>query len=430
MGGLVQACLAAFLIGSIVGQKAEAQWTATAQSMVQEFNKNKDQKTDSPWAAIANYVGWNDPYFASFWEVAGTRVVNKWRDIHGVDHSMTPFSEAISLGIPIASLGFGEPSSRHKMAARILWRKTSLMVEKAPLILYNPGLFQASDSPSTTLMAEKLSSLGFHVLVIANPFSVEYASRYPVAAVGSFDKEAELLNEALHSFVTTHDEYITKVHVLGASYGGFLSGILAALDAETYRHIDGQVSLIGPQVNLDNTTYLLDDMINESFATFSPKVFERIVGNAMHYGLRQAHLKGLESYAFFKSQGFQDRIYPPAVAASYDRLIEKRKADPELKGWQREIRFHSSLYLYTPENVELYESETGSLDYWLARAAKADQKRVRILTACDDFTNKCEWWKGLSSEFQQPAHLLIRKVGSHNAFILSGWFSNFLKNSF
>ncbi len=414
----------------VFSQGALAQWPQSAKDAVTAFNAQK-QNPSNPWTTIAQYIGWDDPYFTNVWEFVGTQIYLKINSLTRYYRpNAMPFRDSEVFSINVNHMAFGNPLLKGQVPARILWRKKDGLIQKAPLVLYNPGLFQDAASPSSHYIAESLSNLGFHVLVISNPFSRDYVDNMPLAPVGSYIAEATVLKDALMSFVDSNRRFIENVNVLGVSYGGYLSAILAALDADHKRIIDGSVTLVGPPVDMYRSLEQLDRLIDESQRSFSSRIFERVVGRFIHKGLSQAHHEALVAYLYFKSHGFADRQYSARAQEVYEGLLKQRDDQQKMREWMRSIRFNNSLYNYTPENVEMYRGPLGKLSTWLQRNELMGRTNIRILTACDDFINQCDWWKELTGRWQTDDHLLMRSSGSHNGFLISRWFEEFLATSY
>ena len=82
-----------------------------------------------------------------------------------------------------------------------------------------PGIFQSFDNGLPVLLANKLISLGYHVVTLPSPFSDYYLGRYSKFNTGSYIDEMKIYYDAIQSIKKIYGKKFERIHLVGASYG-------------------------------------------------------------------------------------------------------------------------------------------------------------------------------------------------------------------
>ncbi|MBE8163232.1 MAG: hypothetical protein HAW63_04520 [Bdellovibrionaceae bacterium] len=250
------------------------------------------------------------------------------------DFSAHPFSHQKKWKIPFKKTHFDKgiydqescaPSPQNNfLPARGRWQKKT-----TDLIVLVPGLFAQSSGISPTRLFNLLYQNGYHVFALPNPFSAEYIHQYPRDSSGSFKKEAKIVLEAMEYLINSNASKIKKVHLVGMSYGAFLSAVALVLDKK--KIISGKTFLLSPQVQFSTTILkLLDPLIKESLeaAKFNKtkagpvqKIFRRGAGIKIYNGTLYTNINLFRKYKYHKKHAFKCAAYSPGAIASFERVL-------------------------------------------------------------------------------------------------------------
>lgn len=313
--------------------------------------------------------------------------------------------------------------------------KSSFSRTRRDLVVIIPGIFQGSNDKTVNHISSILKNLGYHVLAFPSPFSREYISRFPYASVGSFEIEAQLFTEAIQEVQQMHGQFIAQTHLIGISYGAFLSSILIAND--TRRAINGRTYLFGPQVKLKTTLALLDEYIDARGSIVSP--FKGLVGQAFFEDTLHFTANLVERYVHHKERNFAERDYlissgnfesiPVDLRDIQSQTIEQH-GTAQFERWKASTRFWKTVVNYTPENLFYYERNMDEIGFWLKKAHERGYNSFGLITTQDDFTNNFDDWyrnQMMPDPFLNPQNFLIRRSGSHISYTTTEWFSEFLR---
>lgn len=214
----------------------------------------------------------------------------------------------------------------NSLSARGRWNK-----KKTDLIVIAPGLFTESSGISPTRLFNLLYQNGYHVFVLPNPFSAQYLERYPRYSPGSFEKEAGVILEAMDYLIDSNASKIKKVHLVGLSYGAFLSAVALALDKK--KRISGKTLLLSPQIKISTTlVQLLDPLVAESMRSiqFNKKkiglikgAFRKGVGIKIYNGTLYANINLFRRYKYHQKNSFRCASYSNAAIVSFEKALNK-----------------------------------------------------------------------------------------------------------
>jgi pimeloyl-ACP methyl ester carboxylesterase len=406
---------------------AFAQWSPQAQKIVNDYNQKYVGKSGLALLLTESPED-RDPYLRQTVEAAEIFASNYLRE--GNFQALYPGAQMVQL--PLQSKGFTKPGHEYQMPAMILWQKEKGQIAQRDLMIYNPGIFQSLNNPFTYRAVQLMFDRGYHVLVIPNAFTDDYVENFPLNPPGSIESEAQLEVEAIQAAKTQWQSHIKTAHLVGISYGGFVTAITAALDAATTSPlIDGQVTIMGPQVKLRHSLDLLDGLIDSYFQFYNDHIFANIIGGVFFSHLAHIQEVALQEFLFHQSHQFTLMSYAPEVITNFNRIPDPRfEGAAAYKTWRNQLRFLKTLQQFAPQNESFYSDGHDELAYWMRQLQARGNSRFRVLTTADDFTNRREdWGTYYPADLSGPDHLLVRAHGSHNAFVTTRWFERFLAAS-
>lgn len=319
--------------------------------------------------------------------------------------------------------------------------------ERRKLAVYLPGIFQGTNQFFTYQATSLLAENGFTVLVIPNSMSDEYLSQRPTNSMGSFEQEAQVVLDAIRSFKAQHSD-VTSVDLLGASYGGYLAAVTAAIDAQSKNPvINKQTTLIGPIYSMKVASDYLDPLMDISLpikATIENEFEQgltinsflrnanlisaigpcKAVGLMFHKSLIQLSMQLKTNHWIDQSENFIHRTYEPISQNAFAKI------SPYNAEYLEKIRFNSLISALTPENKAYYGSKKDNLAYWLNLAATHNNKRIRIVVGHNDFLSPSSLFRNLPEWSKKSDHLLLTAMGGHNGFIFDSWFRQFVEAAY
>jgi predicted alpha/beta-fold hydrolase len=138
--------------------------------------------------------------------------------------------------------------------------------EPAPLVVIFLGLTSKSKDPLARLWQSQLQQAGFNVLCFDSVFRTSFNAKSCHGVAGNLDVEARIAAKVIHAF-SQHPEVqgkITKIGLLGASYGGILALNFAKLaDEKKIKVIPDRVLVFSPPVSMRISAVLLDKYFDE-----------------------------------------------------------------------------------------------------------------------------------------------------------------------
>lgn len=303
---------------------AQASWTKSEQLLIQ--NIQDDEKL--------NLEGNPEQNQSVYMREALGLATSKAKNLK--DFAIHPFSHKRKFLIPLKKTYFDNGIYKQESCApfayynslpvRGKWQK-----KKTDLIVIIPGLFTESSGINPTRLFNLLYQRGYHVFILPNPFSKEYIERYPRYSPGSFKKESEILLEAVDYLVNSNTGKVNKVHLIGMSYGAFISAVALALDKE--KKISGKTLLLSPQIKTSTTLIqLLDPLIAESIISvkFNKKkiglvkdAFRKGVGIKIYNGTLYTNINLFRKYQYHRKHAFRCATYSDAAIVSFERALSK-----------------------------------------------------------------------------------------------------------
>jgi predicted dienelactone hydrolase len=307
------------------------------------------------------------------------------------------------------------------------------LTQKAPLIVYLPGLFSDLESGQSLRGANMYKNLGYHVAVIPSPWSKEYIDAKRSAWPGDIENEAlDILSviQALKELLN-QEGALTQVHLSGSSYGGFLSSVILAKDAEGEKIITGSTTIFGAPkslgVGMEHLDRLLETYYSEAINTPDAQIGAlgvnflraRTQSHLLPVALRKAGM--MMSYAGF-NRGLASAMYYLDDERALHRI--PRLGGRDYSQWAKKQRFQNYLEL-NPEMGAIFTDGRDSLLYWLHKAESAGAEQYRVIVADDDFLNNRADWSTLN-----PRHYAVLATGGHLGFMALDWFEMLIQRIF
>jgi hypothetical protein len=383
-----------------------AQWSATAIQIEQKISQGEpDVKHQGPLGG---------PYWSSLLD--GLVLASS-------NHPLDPDEYVVDeLNIILPDRQFVNPEGQPLPCPAIYYHTKG--VQRAPLVVYLPGIFQSQNSGASQKVVKDILRAGASVLLIPNSLTSEYMSHYPVSPPTYFLGEAEVALAETAAFVAQHKSEISNVNVMGLGYGALIAAIFSAQDAQQARPLlrNGQTTLISPPQQmgvardaLDQTLYVLEQWQWSGEALLALTIREALTGA----------LERIQQRFFAdRDRGYIARHYRPTVAGYLTRLNLKDRYTVQ------RLRLAGVIRDAIEVTAPMFTSEQGTLAHWLAQMGAHGNSRWRILTTDDDFLNGANQWRFLPQDLLGNDHLLIHRGGGHAGMVDSEWFSDLLAEAF
>jgi predicted alpha/beta-fold hydrolase len=143
-----------------------------------------------------------------------------------------------------------------------------LQDKPAPLVVILLGLTSKSKDPLARLWQAQLSEAGNHVLVFDSIFRPSFNECSTHGVAGNLEVEAQVAAKVINAFMR-HPEVegrVTRVGLLGASYGGMLALNFAKLAGEgRIAIVPDKVLVFSPPVSMRSAAQLLDKYHDQDF---------------------------------------------------------------------------------------------------------------------------------------------------------------------
>lgn len=315
------------------------------------------------------------------------------------------------------------------------------------LAIILPGIFQSFDHGLPKILAKKLISLGYHVVTFPSPFSDYYLGRYSTFNTGNYIDEMKIYYDAIKSIKRIYGDKFDKIHLVGASYGTFMSSLILAHDKDNL--INGMTTLFSPQESmLTGLTYLDQYSFNSNFNN-APGVCSDLIGDVFTTDIQKFTLNLIRRYHFHKVnsnprfyQYITDRStihYEIALDILGDeinnpKLIDNLNEQSSLiKAFFKSMGFWDTVKKYIPESLHYYENDTDSITYWLKKVKENKSHTFRVFITEDDFTSPISEWLDSDEDtlwLINSSQTIIRKNGSHLGYATEKWFDQFLESAF
>lgn len=312
-------------------------------------------------------------------------------------------------------------------------------VIKAPLMYIIPGAFNNLDGRLPRQLTDAFTKLGYHTVTFPNPWGTQYIEEKPLFPTGSVVEEGESLYEAMRFVHEAFEEQGIldgKVKMYGVSYGGFLSVMINALDAEHDSPIiNGDVTSVSPPYNLANTLGRLDELISETqpfigiglfntvrkglglcFLSDNNSVDAQNIKNAKGLTISSGFHSNLISSIMAYDKAWKLRSVPHARWGSYSRVFRR---------WMKGMSFTKYYETYNPAGLESVRSAEGDLYAWMNRAQVAGNNHARVIVSQDDFLNDT----GVEPYEINHEETIVLPNGGHYGFRSLGWYRQFQKKA-
>jgi pimeloyl-ACP methyl ester carboxylesterase len=294
------------------------------------------------------------------------------------------------------------------------------ITKTAPLLVILPGIFGPRASKISAGYYQKFER-DHHMLVVPNPWSIEAASKLPTRPPGDIRSEASQTLEIIRYAVQSLGEgKVTRVEILGVSYGAFLSVVTASLSDRLGGPRIDQITVISPPLLGGDSALRLDQMtLMES-------------GGGTKCGFKEQLSTSLDLATASKQADLSDK----SVACA--RLLVLVEFQNDLKALIKVLRkqfpglgsvvfndqlFTQYLNAFPDLDITLQDEGPGALRYWVREVEKRGPARFRILSARDDFLNDPRDWEAVRSELTHPdSEFLLLNWGGHVGFMGRGDF--------
>lgn len=312
-------------------------------------------------------------------------------------------------------------------------------VIKAPVMFIIPGAFNNLSSRLPRQITDAFTKLGYHTVTFPNPWGTQYIEEKPLHPTGSIVQEGESLYEGMryiHQAFKEQDILSGEVKVYGVSYGGFLSVMINAMDAESNDPIiNGDVTSVSPPFNLAQTLDRLDGFISETQPFIGIGLFSTIRKGLGLCLLKENDSVDSENIKNAKgltiSTGFHSNLISSLMA--YDKAWNLGSVphsrlgsySPVFRRWMKGMSFTRFYETYNPQGLESVRSDEGDLYAWMRRAQNAGNYHARVIVSQDDFLNE-------NDELPEDSYseeTVILPNGGHYGFRSLNWYQQFQKKA-
>ena len=300
----------------------------------------------------------------------------------------------------------------------------------APLVVILPGIFSKVKSPINQIWRAQLYAAGNHVLYFDSPFLPAFNERAHQGVAGNIEKEALQVAAMLGAFLRQPDvrAKVTKLGVVGGSYGGNLALSLAKLCKEGKCAFTPDVFLVfSPLVKLQTTLSILDRYYSEDRFLYDlsklsadlqdPKPLPRgapipFPASEMRAGIGAYFRMDLKDVALYTDAVYRLKVLPPEEEVDY------RKASAEALSFSSFMEKMSFPYWKKRGAVSSLDQLSAFGD--LTMLLPACPPTVKVVIAVDDPLNDPTEFEALKG-IAPPGMLTVLPRGGHMGFIISKW---------
>ena len=299
---------------------------------------------------------------------------------------------------PVESEGFHEG---HYLTNFLINRGEKGKVRRAPVTFIINGIFGEPVSGLVKQVAIQLLERGHHVVGLGNPLGTWGLKQKPTYTAANFVEESQVYLDIMNKAYGWLDEKgLTngEVHLVGVSYGGFISGIIKSLDKTSRGNlINGMTTLLSPPLkmgpalrNMDHALFQTKSLgkmpdwvlalVSLRFCALPPRRF-----------VDPVQLNWAK--ALFGYYGFQRSLADSTILMDELYDLGKVPTDKKVrKMWRRTFTFSDYIAEYANDLGELMDSSYGELYYWLDQVP---EEEVQIFASLDDPLNEeVEWPSG------------------------------------
>ncbi len=299
--------------------------------------------------------------------------------------------------------------------------------EPAPLVVILLGLASKSKDPLARLWEKQLFDAGFHVMTFDSIFRSSFNRRSVHGVAGNLQMESYVCGNVLAAFKEHADikGRVTKLYLLGASYGGILALNYDKLAKEgSIKWAPDRVLAVSPPISMKVSAALLDKMYDEDRPKFGYIALWRMkdhepVERGKPIPFSDSQMRAGIGYVFH-------RDLEDAVAVSKDVYhYELPEAPSSEKGVDKNryafTRFiEGVVFPYWKD-----KNRVGSLDdLWsfgdIDKLINGCPNNCRVITTADDPLNDKVLLKYMQRDVS-PEKLTVLPRGGHLGFLGTNW---------
>lgn len=298
---------------------------------------------------------------------------------------------------------------------------------KAPLMVFVPGAFNNLGDKQARRMTNSFSKLGYHTLVVPNPWGLDFIKAKMKKPFGTVTAEGRALNHIITNaivYLRSKNLIQGKVHISGISYGGFMSAMIKALDQRRPKpFIRGTATAISPPINLEKTLFELDYNIRKA-ASYLPK--SRL---STYIKFKNFCKKSIWSYSdqdlrdaqgIVIAEGFHGEIVKSSK--KYNSLWKLNAIPEDDNKWEQSFNFTKFFEQFNPSGRVILSLPEGNLKYWMSLIESREPNGVRVLMSKDDFLNL--------SPLRKRRNVMVLPTGGHYGIRHLAWFEKLLEVAF
>ncbi len=316
---------------------------------------------------------------------------------------------------------------------KLLIQKNKMGIQlKSPLTIVMPGAFNNNSSGLARRLMYEISMEGHHVAILTDPWSKEFVQLKTNLAVGDPLDEGGFNYEIIKDLVgqLKNANLVTSVHLVGVSHGAFLSVVVAGLDQDDARIIDGTVTAFSPPHHLGKTMQNLDREISE-IKSYLGKGVVVLLGSFARICKRKDNFifsNKISRHAHALSIGLGFQFALRSVASEYNEIHQldlipggkNKMFSKKYHEWKKNLNFENFLKDFSPRTLPILWSKFGEFDYWARKIQTDPSKVLRVLTSNDDFLNENNAWRE-----QEYAYVVPR--GGHYGFRAITWYEDLFR---
>lgn len=288
-------------------------------------------------------------------------------------------------------------------------------IKKAPLaIIVNP-LYSGEFAYQMNRYIEYFGQRGFHVAVIASPWSPDVLSRFPTFMPGDVWTEAKMIMEVVDKVARLNIglENISGTTMVGLSYGAFLSAVVKYYDSKTEQPIiDGPTILLNPPHDIIHSLKNIDRQVQESASVGASCLlsggFNQLLAKVLSsQSFTEADLNENCSKYFFTTIGFRATLM---ASVGYLNLTKNL-------GLSASEVFNITYEQYINDVAKISpKAGESDLGYWLAESKSRGYTKFIVLSSEDDNINENKSLaNNLHFNFDDSNWIRLQK-GGHTGF--------------
>lgn len=285
----------------------------------------------------------------------------------------------------------------------------TIQPKESELVVMVPGTFGGyAKSPEMERLGDLLYNKGYSLLRLPNPQSSHVVKLKPNFAGLDFEAEAELYKNVIEQLQKTHN--FKKVHLIGVSYGGFVTAVLSKKMAkDTGDDFDGRVILLSPPKNLAASLTQIDAYFDELKNEITPLPWGHIL---IYFKMKWAtwtggkvNLTPQEAKSLIVVSGFHNQSLQLRQLAGKGPKGGFLSALLSRRNWSRKNKtiWHMMPTLRKEYPQFFAHPEKHEVLFWL----NTQKNNWHIYTTSDDFINAPDIWPRDEhiTIFNEPGHV-------------------------